>query len=142
MKQRRRALAKHTSTLPTDRVQRCRSERDICGAALGAESLYIATMGAGGSFEYVAKFVEEDPDLDTNEQQKLASYVREHKITGKRAKKRFGNDKAALDAIAGPKAGAVCRGRLRQKKVRVGKKAEEFFENVKDFISAKHEIDA
>ena len=99
-------------------------------------------MGAGGSFEYVAKFVEEDPDLDTNEQQKLAAYVREHKITGKRAKRRFGKDKAALDAIAGPKAGAVCRGRLRQKKVRVGRKAEEFFENVKDFIAAKHEIDA
>ena len=99
-------------------------------------------MGAGGSFEYVAKFVEEDPDLDTNEQKTLAAYVREHKITGKRAKRRFGNDKAALDAIAGPKAGAVCRARLRQKKVQVGKKAEEFFANVKDFISAKHEIDA
>ena len=61
---------------------------------------------------------------------------------GKRAKRRFGNDKAALDAIAGPKAGAVCRARLRQKKVQVGKKAEEFFANVKDFIAAKHEIDA
>ena len=40
-------------------------------------------MGAGGSFEYVAKFVEEDPDLDNDEQRKLAAYVREHKITGK-----------------------------------------------------------
>ena len=99
-------------------------------------------MGAGGSFEYVAKFVEEDPDLDNDEQQKLAAYVREHKITGKRAKRRFMNDKAALDAIAGPKAAKVCRARLRQKKVQVGKKAEEFFENVKDFIAAKHEIDA
>ena len=99
-------------------------------------------MGAGGSFEYVAKFVEGDPDLGAEEQKTLAAYVREHKITGKRAKRRFGNDKAALDAIAGPKAGAVCRGRLRQKKFRVGRKAEEFFENVKDFIAAKHEIDA
>ncbi len=99
-------------------------------------------MGAGGSFEYVAKFVEGDPDLAEDEQKTLAAYVREHKITGKRAKRRFGNDKAALDAIAGPKAGAVCRARPRQKKVKVGKKAEEFFENVKDFISAKHEIDS
>ena len=97
-------------------------------------------MGAGGSFEYVAKFVEEDPDLGAEEQQKLAAYVREHKITGKRAKRRFMNDKDALEAIAGPKAAKVCRARLRQKKVQVGKKAEEFFENVKDFIAAKHEI--
>ena len=89
----------------------------------------------------MAKFVEEDPDLDDDEQRKLAAYVREHKITGKRAKRRFGNDKAALDAIAGPKAGAVCRARLRQKKVQVGKKAEEFFGAVIDFIAAKHEID-
>ena len=60
-------------------------------------------MGAGGSFEYVAKFVEEDPDLDSDEQQRLAAYVREHKITGKRAKRRFMNDKSALEEIAGPK---------------------------------------
>ena len=99
-------------------------------------------MGAGGSFEYVAKFVEEDPDLAEEEQKTLAAYVREHRITGKRAKRRFMNDEAALEEIAGPKAAKVLRSRLRQKKVQVGRKAEEFFENVKDFISAKHEIDA
>ena len=99
-------------------------------------------MGAGGSFEYVAKFVEDDPELEAEDQQKLAAYIREHKITGKRAKRRFMNDKAALEEIAGPKAAKVLRSRLRQKKVQVGKKAAEFFENVKDFISAKHEIDA
>ncbi len=99
-------------------------------------------MGAGGSFEYVAKFVEEDPDLDNDEQQKLASYVREHKITGKRAKRRFMTNKNALEEIAGKKAAKVCMQRLRQKKVQVGRKAAEFFENVKDFIAAKHEIDA
>ena len=99
-------------------------------------------MGAGGSFEYVAKFVEDDPDLAEEEQKTLAAYVREHKITGKRAKRRFMNNKASLEEIAGPKAAKVCLTRLRQKKVRVGRKAEEFFENVKDFIAAKHEIDA
>ena len=99
-------------------------------------------MGAGGSFEYVAKFVEEDPDLGADEQKALAAYVREHKITGKRAKRRFMNNKASLAEIAGPKAANVIHSRLRQKKVQVGKKAAEFFENVKDFIAAKHEIDA
>ena len=96
-------------------------------------------MGAGGSFEYVAKFVEEDPDLDTNEQKTLAAYVRENKITGKRAKRRFGNDTAALDAIAGLKAGAVCRADC-QKKVQVGRRPRSFCE-CEDFIAAKHEID-
>ena len=37
---------------------------------------------------------------------------------------------------------AVCRGPTAPEEVQVGKKAEEFFENVKDFIAAKHEIDA
>ena len=142
-----RASTAHT--LPEIPHPRRRSERDICGAALRAETLDIdpwdqrqSTMGAGGSFEYVAKFVEEDPDLDNDEQKKLAAYVREHKITGKRAKRRFMNNKASLEEIAGKKAAKVLRSRLRQKKVQVGRKAAEFFENVKDFIAAKHEIDA
>ena len=99
-------------------------------------------MGAGGSFEYVAKVVEDDSDLEEDERDTLAKYVREHKITGKRAKRRFvTNDPSALEAIAGRRAAGVCLQRLRQKQVQVGHKAEEFFANVKDFIAAKHEID-